>query len=251
MIKRIAAVIVMLAACSTAAFADSVIRVVRAAASPAQMFKCGERCRFRANAPLVPLRLRVFRGTKAELSRTGNDPRYVNATGCVEYSSMIIRPQNPRRPQNVLDLRFFFKPKWLNGEYDGQFVFVIEYDDQPNSTVTVEENPPKLRLAANMTDDYFGSGIDVTIRAPLYASARMSRTTRARSRSGSEPAMMTEIDALPIERRMPGAPIPVRTVASNDCISVQIDPGAPILIQRTDARPPEPKGKEIALSAPR
>src|SRR5687767_6154382 len=110
MTQRIAVMIVMLAVLSADAFADSVIRVVRAAGSSAQMFKCGERCRFRVNAPQVPLRLRVFRGTKSELSRTGTDRRYVNVTGCVEYSSMIIRAQEPPRRQNVLDLRFFFKP---------------------------------------------------------------------------------------------------------------------------------------------
>jgi len=230
MTRRIAAVIVICAAVAANAFADSVIRVVRATSSSTQAFKCGERCRFRANAPQVPLRLRVFRGTKAKLSRTGTDPRYVNVTGCVEYSSMIVRAQDPPRRQNVLDLRFFFKPHWLSGQYDGEFVFVIEYDDNPRGP-RIEEKPARLRLAANMTDEYFGSGIDVTIKAPLHARVRLA--------AAQPPELESVMMAMPDDELPPPPPLPapepVRTLASNDCASVRIDPGPPVLIQRTDA----------------
>jgi len=218
-----------LAVVTFGAAADSILRVVPVSGTPAP-FRCGDRCKFRADVPAGPLRLRIFRGTITELARTGLDPRFVGATGCVEYYSTIIRTRHPRRPQNVLDLRFYFRPKWLNGNRDGHFVFVVEHDDNPDG-LEVEERPPTLRLPANAVAKYFRSGLDVTIKAPIYATA----AARPAARSGRETAAMMMADG-GSELGESVRPAPPRTVpvtaAANDCLNPQFDDGNPVIIRR-------------------
>jgi hypothetical protein len=218
-----------------AAFAllgDSAIRVVPVSGT-ATPFRCGDRCKFRANVPAGPLRLRIFRGTINDLAKTGTDVRYVGVTGCVEYYSTIIRTRHPRRPQNVLDLRFYFRPKWLNGKVDGHFVFVVEHDDDPDGP-EVEERPPLLRLPAGLAAKYFRSGLDVTIRAPIYA------TAATRAHTGGETAAMMMPDEGPagesVVRPAPRPPSTPVTAAENDCLNVQFDGGDPVLIRRAAGR---------------
>ena len=218
----------LFAAVSLGAAADTTLRVVPVSGAPAP-FRCGDRCKFRADqVPAMPLRLRIFRGTKTQLMNTGVDPRYVNTvTGCVEYFSTIIRAPVPRRPQNVLDLRFYFRTSWLNGNRDGQFVFVVERDDQPNGP-QLEEHPPALRLPAQLVAQYFRAGVDITVKAPTFAPAPM---TRSRARNGHETAAMMADDGGSLGETAMVAPraIPT-TAAANDCLSVQFDQ-QPVTIQ--------------------
>lgn len=225
-----------IAAFAFTAFADSALRVVPVSGTPAP-FRCGDRCKFRADVPNGPLRLRIFRGTISELAKTGADPRYVGATGCVEYFSTIIRTRSPRRPQNVLDLRFYFRPKWLNGTRDGQFVFVVEHDDNPNGP-EVEERPAMLRLPSAQVAKYFRSGIDIRIQAPIYATAQ-GRTRAMPAPTGGETAALTT-DSGAAESIASTVRTPPRvvapTAAANDCLSVQFDEGNPVLIRRADEK---------------
>ncbi len=218
----------VLFACNAAA--ETPLRVVPVSGTPVP-FRCGDRCKFRADlVPATPLRLRIFRGTKSELMSTGVDPRYVGVTGCVEYFSTIIRAPFPRRPQNVLDLRFYFRTSWLNGNRDGQFVFVVERDDQPNGP-QLEERPPMLRLPARFVAQYFRAGVDVTVKAPTFVAAP---ATRSRARNGHETAaMMTDGGSENTGRDQPTAVAVVRTpttAAENDCLTVQFDQ-QPVTIQ--------------------
>ena len=229
--KRLLCSIAVLFALS--AGADTALRVVPVSGAPAS-FRCGDRCKFRADlVPAAPLRLRIFRGTKAELMNTGVDPRYVGTTGCVEYFSTIIRAPFPRRPQNVLDLRFYFRTSWLNGNRDGQFVFVVERDDQPNGP-QLEERPPMLRLPAQFVAQYFRAGVDVTVKAPTFAAA--APATRSRARNGHETAaMMADGGGAESSRAgQPAAAVAVvrtpTTAAENDCLTVQFD-SQPVTIQ--------------------
>jgi len=230
---RIAVALLSFIAVAFSTLGDTVLRVVPVSGSPAP-FRCGDRCKFRADVPQGPLRLRIFRGTISQLAGTGTDPRYVGATGCVEYFSTIIRTRQPRRPQNVLDLRFYFRPTWLNHDRDGQFVFVVEHDDNPGGP-EVEERAPMLRLPANQVTKYFRSGIDVTIRAPVYA--RRSTPT-GRETAGMAMAMPDEGGSSIAETVRPIARdgVPPRTAASNDCTNVQVDSGDPVVIRRADGR---------------
>jgi hypothetical protein len=186
--------------------------------------------------PATPLRLRIFRGTKEELMSTGTDRRYVGVTGCVEYFSTIIRAPFPRRPQNVLDLRFYFKTTWLNGNRDGQFVFVVERDDQPNGP-QLEERPPMLRLPAQLVAQYFRAGVNVTVRAPTFAAVPPKKVAP----TGHETAAMMADDggSESTRRDQPAAFAAVRTAttaAENDCLTVQFDQ-QPVTIQhRADGK---------------
>ncbi|HJQ40759.1 MAG TPA: hypothetical protein VKB93_26775 [Thermoanaerobaculia bacterium] len=214
--------------------ADTALRVVPVSTGAPVPFRCGDRCKFRADlVPATPLRLRIFRGTKAELINTGVDARYVNnVTGCVEYFSTIIRAPFPRRPQNVLDLRFYFRTSWLNGNRDGQFVFVVERDDQPNGP-QLEEHPPTLRLPARLVGQYFRAGVDVTVKAPTFATAA-APATRSRARNGHETAAMMADDGGSSGGETATAMVAVRTTpttaAGNDCLTVQFDQ-QPVTIQ--------------------
>jgi hypothetical protein len=220
-----------IAAFALAAAADAPLHVVPVSGTPAP-FRCGDRCKFRADVPAGPLRLRIFRGTVNELAGTGHDPRYVGATGCVEYFSTIIRTRTPRRPQNMLDLRFYFRPKWLSGNRDGHFVFVVEHDDNPNGP-EVEERPPMLRLPSGLVAKYFRSGVDIVIRAPLYATAAPA----TRAAMGRETAAMTLDDDSSIETTVRTIPrVVAPTAAANDCTNVQFDEGQPVVIRRAEDR---------------
>jgi len=227
----------LLMAVTFGAAADTTLRVVPVTSNVVP-FRCGDRCRFRAAVPAGPLRLRIFRGTIAQLEKTSTDPRYVGATGCVEYYSMIIRTRNPRRPQNVLDLRFYFRPRWLNGTRDGHFVFIVEHDDNPNGP-ELEERPPTLRLPTNLVKQYFRSGIDITIQAPVYAGARAAAPAYG-GRGGETAAMMAPADAgdsadlAATVRPAPPRPTPT-TAAANDCNQVQFENTA-IPIRRADGK---------------
>jgi len=230
---KIAIAVLSFVVLTPSAFADSTICVVPVSGSPTP-FRCGDRCKFRADVPQGPLRLRIFRGKIEELASTGTDPRYVGVTGCVEYFSTIIRTRQSRRPQNVLDLRFYFRPTWLNRDRDGHFVFVVEHDDNPDGP-QVEERAPMLRLPASLVAKYFRSGIDVTIRAPMYASARAA----AERPTGARAAMALPEDGMGIARDSAVRPAPPVTSAANDCMTLQFDGGEPVLIRRAD-RAPDP-----------
>jgi hypothetical protein len=214
------------------AAADTPLRVVPVSSATPVPFRCGDRCKFRADlVPATPLRLRIFRGTKSELMSTGMDPRYVGVTGCVEYFSTIIRAPFPRRPQNVLDLRFYFRTTWLNGNRDGQFVFVVERDDQPNGP-QLEERPPMLRLPASLVAQYFRAGVDITVRAPTFVAAP---ATRSRATSGHETAAMmadggSARDSAGSDRALAAVRTIPTTAAENDCLTVQFDQ-QPVTIQ--------------------
>ena len=236
--KNAVAVVLVLFAVALSASGEDLVRVVRVDDSDdSPSFRCGERCKFKAAVPDAPVRLRVFRGTSAQLGRFGNDPR-VATGGCVEYNSQIIRPRYPRRPANVIDLRFYFRNTWLRakGTQDGQFVFVVELDDRPNGPVV--ENPPPLRLPASLTDDYFEAGVDVRVRAPIYARTMnaappppppsLAYTTSATTTTASDAPVL-----LPT-RSTPGNP--QGDTARNDCVDIQFT-GNPVVIQRADAGP--------------
>ena len=230
----------IISAVGTAAMANDVVKVVplqRAAA----VFKCGDRCQFRGAVPSTPLRLRIFRGTIAELADLGDDPRYASG-GCVELYSTIVRPRRSRGAQPLLNLNFYFRPPaWLAADgSNGRFVFVLEHDDRPNGP-EIEAKPPNLRLAVAIVGLYFRSGVDVTIVPPVHA-RRESRRMFARSRTApatdastamrlprdQPPAMLAEA-ALPVRSAAGGA------VSANDCAEVLFDQAPPVRFERAGA----------------
>jgi hypothetical protein len=221
--------------------ADTTLRVVPVSGNSAQ-FRCGDRCKFRADVPTGPLRLRIFRGSISELASTGSDARYVGSTGCVEFYSTIVRPRNPRRPANVLDLRFYFRPKWLNGKRDGHFVFIVEHDDQPDGP-EVEERPPTLRLPASLVPRYFQSGVNVTVVAPTFTPVIVFDTAARNGHRGETAAMANGHSVIPAR----SGPPPL-TAAANDCLNLEFDSGDPVLIRRADGREPSARVDPLQLA---
>jgi hypothetical protein len=160
---RVCAVLVLLALSVTAAADDAErIRVIPMA-GPAATFTFGDICNFESVStplPSEPVRVRIIRGTRAFLERYGTNG--MNLTGaCVDYYTIVVRPL--RGTSGRLDLNFALGQGWLDGANDGRFVFVLEADDDP-SAQRIEYR--KLRLAPELTDDYFNDGKEVTVRAP-------------------------------------------------------------------------------------
>jgi hypothetical protein len=230
----------------TSAAGAEVIRVVPLDVSDNAVFSCGDRCKFRGSLPNEPLRVRIIRGTVAELAAMTNDRRYA-AAGCIELYSTLVRPRRSRRTADLLDLKFYFSTHWLAlGGANGQFVFIVERDDNPEGADI--ERTSMLRLPAGPEGArYFRAGVDVAVRAPVNVASSGGFWTRLFGRSasaspamataamtmgttaGSEPETIAE-PAPPLTAAMPHA-----TAAAN-CVDVQIG-GQSIPIRRADAPP--------------
>lgn len=232
---RIAAA-VLLALLATAASAE-VISVVRLTPEGQPLFNCGDRCKFRGELPKEPLRLRIIRGTKAQLTAVGNDPRYSPA-GCIELYSTIVRPRRSRRTGALLDLKFYFNPGWLaaNGR-NGQYVFIVERDTVRNGPEV--ERTSMLRLPAGpQAAAYFGAGIDVTVLAPVNTSGSVRLM---RNMPGGPPPAAGD-EPVTVELAMTGAdgtaPLPDArphaAARSADCVDLRIDEEA-VIFRRADA----------------
>jgi hypothetical protein len=228
--RKIVYAVIMLS--TLGAFADTTHRVVPVSGTPPS-FRCGDRCKFHADVPVVPLRVRVFRGTIGALAGTGR-----NVPGCIEFDSSIFRARNPRRLQKVIDLNFFFQRNWLTGNGDARYVFIVEHDDHPNGPEW-ERRAPKLRLPASQVAQNFRSGIDVILQSPTFAAAARRSQPSGGETAHMAMAMPEETGEQPIARD--GAPrtmavMAPRTTASNDCVSLQFDEGEPVVIRRAERR---------------
>lgn len=144
---------------------------------PAASFSFRDICRFDAVTtplPAEPVRVRIIRGTRDFLKRYGRNG--LNLTGaCVDYYSIVVRPISAQSGR--LDLNIALGQGWLDGANDGHFVVVLEADDDPGAP-RIEYR--KLRLAPELTDDYFNDGKEVTVRAPVE---RIALTPQHGSRS--------------------------------------------------------------------
>jgi hypothetical protein len=170
--------VLVLMAFSIVAAADDGERIrVIPMAGPGATFTFGDICKFDSvTTPLPdePVRVRIIRGTREYLERYGTNG--LNLTGaCVDYYSIVVRPI--RAASGRLDLNIAVGQGWLDGANDGHFVFVLEADDDPGAS-RIEYR--KLRLAPELTDDYFGDGKEVTVRAPVE---RIALTPQNSSRS--------------------------------------------------------------------
>jgi hypothetical protein len=250
------ALMLLVAILFTTAAGAELIRVVPLAASDDAVFNCGDRCKFRGALPKEPLRVRIIRGTKAELERVMNDPRYA-AAGCIELYSTLVRPRRSQRAADLLDLKFYFSTDWLaSGGANGQYVFVVERDDEPDGPAI--DRTTRLRLPAGREGaKYFRAGVDVGVRAPVHTPQRkgfwavlfggaaapaalMIPAGRARPARAARPDEMTMAMAEPepvSEAALPAA-APRPTAAAN-CIDLQIDPQPVRFRSAVDASPPK------------
>lgn len=221
-----------------------VLRVVRLDLLDSAVFRCGDRCKFRGPLPNEPLRVRIIRGTVAELAAMANNRRYA-AAGCIELYSTVIRPRRSRRTADLLDLKFYFSTRWLaSPNANGEYVFIVERDTTPDGPDI--ERTSMLRLPTGAPGAaYFRAGIDVAVRAPtntrksgggllaiLFGSASKAAATMttmsAMDDSPEAPVAGADDVALPLTEAMP------RATASANCVDVLIDP-APVSFRRADA----------------
>lgn len=222
-----------------------VIRVVPLDVSDSAVFSCGDRCKFRGSLPNEPLRVRIIRGTVEELAAVANDRRYA-AAGCIELYSTLVRPRRSNRTADLLDLKFYFSTAWLaSGGANGEFVFIVERDDQPNGPPI--ERTSMLQLPTGPSGErYFRAGVDVAVRAPvniqkksgfmswLFGSTSSAATVVKTSSAGHEMAAMTTGGETLVPAPVPAA-MPHAMPAAN-CVDVKVDP-QPVLFRRADAPP--------------
>jgi hypothetical protein len=191
------------------------IDVVKVRNEQPNTFDFGERCSFETTIPSeVPVRLRVIRGTRRSLISFGNSRHNVRA-GCIPYRSLVIRPE---RDGNELDLRFYLDEYWLSPDTrrNGQFVFIVERDDDPDGPFW---EPEMFLLPADATKvaAYFSAGVDVTVTKPRHVTIR--RGSRGSATSASY------------------AP-------SNDCVDPRYDRRPPSIMQAHKTR-----GETMAVAA--
>ncbi len=200
---------------SSSAFAQvENIRVIPVGGETAR-FDFGDLCSFEpANTPLPnePLRMRIIRGTRENLVRYGRNRMHIR-NACIEYNSMVVRPRITRGGR--LDLNFYLRNSFLDGDRDGHFMFILEADDRP-SAPRVEYR--KLRLAPEQTDAYFDAGKEVTVRAPFERA-----------------------DEMPASANGGGGHVGLYAAGSGvDCVNLNIDRRQPILIREAMAQPDMP-----------
>ena len=190
------------------------IRVIPVGGETAR-FDFGDLCTFEpTNTPFPnePLRVRIIRGTRENLVRYGRNRMNVR-NACIEYSTMVVRPRITGAGR--LDLNFYLRHSFLDGDRDGHFMFILEADDRP-SAPRVEYR--KLRLAPEQTDTYFDAGKEVTVRAPFE---RVVRPPAAANGGG-------------------GGGRPYAGGAGVECVNLNIDRRQPILIREAMAQPDRP-----------
>jgi len=164
--------------------AASLIKVLKVHNEQPNTFDFGERCAFETTLPQdAPLRLRVIRGTKQRLisyARTDNA-----RAGCIDYFSLLVRPI---REGNDLDLDFYLDEGWLSpdGRANGQFVFIVERDDDPGAPVW---EASRLRLPADAAKvaTYFKAGVEVTVTRPRNVVVQPNRGSSSSSSLIADP----------------------------------------------------------------
>jgi hypothetical protein len=243
---RITAVVLFLVVTLlTVSAGAEVIRVVPLDLSDNAVFSCGDRCKFRGSLPTGPLRVRIIRGSVSELSAMANDRRYA-AAGCIELYSTIVRPRRSRRTADLLDLKFYFNTRWLgSGGGNGEFVFIVEHDSDPNGPAI--ERTAMLRLPAGPHGAaYFRAGVDVAVRAPLNRTSREGFRVRLFSSPAKASAAMTTTstaaeylatgDSVATAEETPLPAAMPRATASANCVDLQIEQ-PPVIFRRADAGP--------------
>jgi hypothetical protein len=224
--KRTAMILLMLAAVQLSA--SEVIHVI-AIPNGGSIFKCGDRCRFRGEVPAA-VRLRIFRGTIADLAKLGDAPGNRHA-GCIEFDTTIVRPRRSRFDASVLDLNFFFKQNWLAAPNEnGNYVFVVERDDHPTGPAI--QRGVTLRLPSLMTHSYFEAGSNVTVLAPMNHRPSRIRSSPGRN-TGGEQAAMTMSDSGESLTTSPAAPVPAAN--RQDCVDVQIETNGNTILRSAEA----------------
>ncbi|MEO8380350.1 MAG: hypothetical protein ABI779_11855 [Acidobacteriota bacterium] len=223
----------------TASAGAEVIRVVPLDLSDNAVFSCGDRCKFRGSLPTGPLRVRIIRGSVSELSAIASDRRYA-AAGCIELYSTIVRPRRSRRTADLLDLKFYFNTRWLaSGGSNGQFVFIVEHDSDPNGPAI--EKTAMLRLPAGPRGAaYFRAGVDVAVRTPMNVPGRQGFLVKLfRSTAKASASMTTTRLAAESSPATEDTPLPAampRATSPANCVDLQIEQ-PPVIFRRADAVP--------------
>jgi hypothetical protein len=203
--------------------ANDVIHVI-AVPNGSSVFKCGDRCRFRGEVPPA-VRLRIFRGTIAELAELGDAPGNRRA-GCIEFDTTIVRPRRSRFDPKVIDLNFFFKQNWLAApNRNGNYVFVVERDDHPNGPAI--QRGVTLRLPSLMTHHYFEAGSNVTVLAPTNRRPSRIRSSGRPSVGGEQAAMMIAAD----DESRTTQPLASVATDRDDCVDVQVETNGNTILQ--------------------
>jgi hypothetical protein len=142
--------------------------VVRQVSSPRPIsFPYRWRGVFKASHVEGAIRLRIFRGAKADILRDAKENAYPH--GCVRMQSLVVEPSvaNDR-----ISLPFYFDDGWLtpinNRIQDGAFTIVFEVPEEGWHLNNPGGSIQPVDIQTEALDSYFGSGLNVAVVAPVY-----------------------------------------------------------------------------------
>src|SRR5256885_17077626 len=137
--------------------ADTIDVLPSVLADPTLIFDSGTKCVLRGNLTDT-VRVRIFRGSKKELVDLARDPLYSSA-GCLHVPSLVV---TPTRWRQLINLRFYFNPDWLDdqGTRDAKFVFVFEKAPPALPGAALYQSEAIDLPVSGAAATYFNSGIE-------------------------------------------------------------------------------------------
>jgi hypothetical protein len=128
-------------------------------------FDYGKKCVLRAKFSDT-VQIRIFRGSVADLVALSRNS-HAAGRACMHLPSLVV---TPARWRDLLNLRFYFNPDWLDadGSRDATFLFVFEKSAPAPLGAPISKSETIDLPVSEAGAQYFESGIQVTVRAPTF-----------------------------------------------------------------------------------
>jgi hypothetical protein len=202
--------------------------VVRQVSSPRPIsFRYRWKGVFKATHIEGAIRLRIFRGAKADILRDAKANAYPH--GCVRMQSLVVEPTVK---DDRVSLPFYFEDGWLtpvgNRIQDGAFTFVFEVPEPGWHLSNPDGSIQPVDVQTEALDSYFGSGLNVVVVAPVYGFKKKPDETTARETQIASAASQQIQTAVSISQAgsataMQAPPPPISSMAIS-CNGIRIAP---------------------------